>query len=205
MQIYQPNIRQVNINENLSHTRVTYSNNDWLSGRRWDNKQWCQLTAAFVAIGRPPCMHSPHKWYIGQPHSNINCDLIREYLVSHPGRSWAHHFLAYLYRRRPVGAPQRTLRWAIVDISIVQVCGHTYNICNTLFLHYKCSVRVSDRGIFQYTETDGSVDCMVVSVCFSYTRQVTRATHVRNRICPRVKLILKIIIILLIIFLGFIN
>ena len=36
-------------------------------------------------------------------------------------------------------------------------------------------------------------------------RQVTRATHVRNRICPRVKLIIKIIIILLIIFLGFIK
>ena len=37
------------------------------------------------------------------------------------------------------------------------------------------------------------------------TRQVTRATHVRNRICLRVKLIIKIIIILLIIFLGFIK
>ena len=38
------------------------------------------------------------------------------------------------------------------------------------------------------------------------TRQVTRAgTHVRNRVCPHVELILKIIIILLIIFLGFIN
>ena len=37
------------------------------------------------------------------------------------------------------------------------------------------------------------------------TRQVTRATHVRNRICPRVKLILKIIIIMLIICLGFIK
>ena len=37
------------------------------------------------------------------------------------------------------------------------------------------------------------------------TRQVTRATHVRNRIYPRVKLIIKIIIILLIIFLGFIK
>ena len=36
-------------------------------------------------------------------------------------------------------------------------------------------------------------------------RQVTRATHVRNRICPPVELILKIIIILLIIFLGFIK
>ena len=37
------------------------------------------------------------------------------------------------------------------------------------------------------------------------TRQVNRATHVRNRVCPRVELILKIIIILLIIFLGFIK
>ena len=37
------------------------------------------------------------------------------------------------------------------------------------------------------------------------TRQVTRATHMRNRVCPRVELILKIIIILLIIFLGFIK
>ena len=35
------------------------------------------------------------------------------------------------------------------------------------------------------------------------TRQVTRAMHVGNRVCPRVELILKIIIILLIIFLGF--
>ena len=37
------------------------------------------------------------------------------------------------------------------------------------------------------------------------TRQVTRATHVRNRVFPRVELILKIIIILLIIFLGYIK
>ena len=37
------------------------------------------------------------------------------------------------------------------------------------------------------------------------TRQVTRATHVRNPVCPRVELILKIIIILLIICLGFIK
>ena len=37
------------------------------------------------------------------------------------------------------------------------------------------------------------------------TRQVTRATHVRNRVCPREELILKIIIILLIIFIGFIK
>ena len=40
---------------------------------------------------------------------------------------------------------------------------------------------------------------------FTLTRQVTRATHVRTRVCPRVELILKIIIILLIIFLGFIK
>ena len=40
---------------------------------------------------------------------------------------------------------------------------------------------------------------------FIFTRQVTRATHVRNRVCPRVALIIKIIIILLIIFLGFIK
>ena len=37
------------------------------------------------------------------------------------------------------------------------------------------------------------------------TRQVTRAMHVRNRVCPRVKLILTIMIILLIIFIGFIK
>ena len=41
--------------------------------------------------------------------------------------------------------------------------------------------------------------------CFILTRQVTRATHARNRVCARVELILKIIIILLIIFLGFIK
>ena len=37
------------------------------------------------------------------------------------------------------------------------------------------------------------------------TKQVTGATHVRNRVCPRVELILKIRILLLIIFLGFIK
>ena len=42
-------------------------------------------------------------------------------------------------------------------------------------------------------------------IFFIRTRQVTRATHVRNRVCPRVELLLKIIIILLIIFLGFIK
>ena len=48
------------------------------------------------------------------------------------------------------------------------------------------------------------VICILVSKIM-VTRQVTRATHVRNRICPRVELISKIIIILLIIFLGFIK
>ena len=38
---------------------------------------------------------------------------------------------------------------------------------------------------------------------FITTRHVTRATHARNRVCPRVELILNIIIVLLIIFLGF--
>ena len=37
----------------------------------------------------------------------------------------------------------------------------------------------------------------------TWTRQVTRATHARDRVCPWVELILKIIIILLIIFLGY--
>ena len=46
---------------------------------------------------------------------------------------------------------------------------------------------------------------LIDNLAINGTRQVTRATHVRNRVCPRVELILKIIIILLIIFLGFIN
>ena len=51
-------------------------------------------------------------------------------------------------------------------------------------------------------------NCYSVFDLFAYlslTRLVTRATHVRNRVCPRVELLLKIIIILLIIFLGFIR
>ena len=48
-----------------------------------------------------------------------------------------------------------------------------------------------------------SPSASLASLC--HTRQITRATHVRNRVCPRVELILKIIIILLIIFLGFIK
>ena len=49
-------------------------------------------------------------------------------------------------------------------------------------------------------------DNVMISDMFLYlTRQVTRATRVRNRVCPQVELILKIIMILLIIFLGFIN
>ena len=46
---------------------------------------------------------------------------------------------------------------------------------------------------------------IIIVVVIIATRQVTRATHVRTRVCPRVELILKIIIILLIIFLGFIK
>ena len=46
---------------------------------------------------------------------------------------------------------------------------------------------------------------VVVVQLLLHTRQVTRATHVRNRVCPRVELILKCIIILLIIFLGVIK
>ena len=61
--------------------------------------------------------------------------------------------------------------------------------------------------------TGGTSDVIVVAAAadfaavgyFTPTRPVTRATHVRNRVCPRVELILKIIIILLIIFLGFIK
>ena len=49
------------------------------------------------------------------------------------------------------------------------------------------------------------VNCYWTLSSLKLTRQVTRATHVRNRVCPRVELILKIIIILLIIFLGFIK
>ena len=48
--------------------------------------------------------------------------------------------------------------------------------------------------------------CALLCAGFSRTlHRVTRATHVRNRVCPRVELILKIIIILLIIFIGFIK
>ena len=43
--------------------------------------------------------------------------------------------------------------------------------------------------------------CCMHVINIIWTRQVTRATHVRNRVCPRVELILKIIII----FLGFIK
>ena len=54
--------------------------------------------------------------------------------------------------------------------------------------------------------TNNDLTDTIIGVCLlQNTRQVTRATHVRNRVCPRVELILKIIIILLIIFLGFIK
>ena len=54
--------------------------------------------------------------------------------------------------------------------------------------------------------TNNELTDTIIGACLlQNTRQVTRATHVRNRVCPRVELILKIIIILLIIFLGFIK
>ena len=50
-----------------------------------------------------------------------------------------------------------------------------------------------------------SVKLVYIYQAFILTRQVTRATHVRNRVCTRVELIFIIIIILLIIFLAFIK
>ena len=65
-----------------------------------------------------------------------------------------------------------------------------------ILLHYACTHTILHA-------------CYMTSVlCFPdyiITRQVTRAMHVMNRVCPRVELILKIIIILLIIFIGFIK
>ena len=55
------------------------------------------------------------------------------------------------------------------------------------------------KGIFLLKDLEGCNHALIV------TRQVTRATHMRNHVCPRVELILKIIIILLIIFLEFIK
>ena len=52
---------------------------------------------------------------------------------------------------------------------------------------------------------DGFNSTNIINGVITSTRQVTRAMHVRNRVCPRVELILKIIIILLSIFLGFIK
>ena len=70
---------------------------------------------------------------------------------------------------------------------------------NTLFLG------ISDQPTCgYYLEDQPSCGSYLVDELF-ITGQVTRATHVRTRVCPRVELILKIIIILLIIFLGFIK
>ena len=63
--------------------------------------------------------------------------------------------------------------------------------------YYECKTTVSCGS--------NVVDLFVPRWVLINTRQVTRATQVRNRVCPRVELILKIIIILLIIFLGFIK
>ena len=58
--------------------------------------------------------------------------------------------------------------------------------------------------LYDYSAIEVYYTCTVdvyILICTYYyiiTRQVTRAMHVRNRVCPRVELILKIIIILLI-------
>ena len=76
-------------------------------------------------------------------------------------------------------------------------------ICDVLYGNMSSYVMLNriyiDRPLHHY-----AYDRDVFNIFIS-TRQVTRATHVRTRVCPRVELILKIIIILLIIFLGFIK
>ena len=69
---------------------------------------------------------------------------------------------------------------------------------------------MSTCGVSYYTLLieDGHIETLAINYCIESiidTRQVTRATHTRNRVCLRVEFILKIIIILLIIFLGFIK
>ena len=59
-------------------------------------------------------------------------------------------------------------------------------------------------GLVSFTTVD-ITSVFEINICLINTRQVTRATHVRNRVCPRVELILKIIIRLLIRFLGLIK
>ena len=74
---------------------------------------------------------------------------------------------------------------------------------NTSKSEIKC-VFLNDRSIInKKNELNIMVDDIKPHIIG--TRQVTRATLARNRVCPRVGLILKIIIILLIIFLGFIK
>ena len=70
-----------------------------------------------------------------------------------------------------------------------------------------CSKNVYSPGpiIKQLTTRVQSHIVIILSRAIRITRHVTCATYVRNRVCPRVELILKIIIILLIIFLGFIK
>ena len=67
--------------------------------------------------------------------------------------------------------------------------------------HARCAQFNKRQADFDWLNPQRQVIMCIVII----TRQATRATHVRNRVCPRVELILKIIIILLIIFLGFIK
>ena len=66
-----------------------------------------------------------------------------------------------------------------------------------IFFMHRCIVQLFDLNFrsMRYLK----IEIIII------TRQVTCATHVRNPVCPRVELILKIIITLLIIFLGFIK
>ena len=72
-----------------------------------------------------------------------------------------------------------------------------------LLWHRRCLQLRNCIGTSVYCNLTRTVSLFIKVI--TLTRQVTRATHVRNRDCPRVELILKIIIILLIIFLGFIK
>ena len=79
----------------------------------------------------------------------------------------------------------------------------SHSLSSSDFLHdSRYSVVATSLGPQRATTYANTIDS---GTSIMVTRQVTRATHVRNRICPRVKLIIKIIIILLIIFLGFIK
>ena len=83
-------------------------------------------------------------------------------------------------------------------------CKRSLSVADEAYNHYTCNAEVILFLILVIRFRDVCV-CMRGLKSLKSTRQVTRATQLRNRVCPRVELILKIIIILLIIFLGFIK